>query len=126
VLNRTDYGTGVEYDYDDQVGIDWVVTGGESGRNARAMHPDWARDLRDQCAVAGIPFLFKQWGEWVPTGAWGMGAPKPARLFIRPLRPRPEGVHEGFYMEIARLGKRNTGRLLDGVAHDAYPELVTA
>jgi protein gp37 len=46
--------------------LDWVVVGGESGPSARPMHPDWARSLRDQCAAAGVPFLFKQWGEWRP------------------------------------------------------------
>lgn len=46
--------------------VDWVVAGGESGPGARPMHPDWARSLRDQCAAAGVPFLFKQWGEWLP------------------------------------------------------------
>lgn len=43
--------------------IDWVIVGGESGPKARPMHPDWARSLRDQCVAAGVPFLFKQWGE---------------------------------------------------------------
>lgn len=47
--------------------IDWVVVGGESGTNARPMHPDWARSLRDQCAEAGVPFLFKQFGEFGTT-----------------------------------------------------------
>lgn len=42
--------------------IDWVICGGESGPRARAMHPDWARSLRDQCVAAGVPFFFKQWG----------------------------------------------------------------
>ena len=46
--------------------IGWVIAGGESGHRARPMHPDWARSLRDQCAGAGVPFLFKQWGEWAP------------------------------------------------------------
>src|SRR3990167_7231005 len=46
--------------------IDWVVVGGESGPNARPMHPDWARALRDQCQAADVPFFFKQWGEWRP------------------------------------------------------------
>lgn len=48
--------------------IDWVIAGGESGRGARPMHPDWARGLRDQCRNAGVPFFFKQWGEWLPIG----------------------------------------------------------
>ena len=43
-------------------GIDWVITGGESGPGARPMEADWARDIRDQCVEAGVPFHFKQWG----------------------------------------------------------------
>lgn len=42
--------------------IHWVICGGESGPNARPMHPEWARSLRDQCVGAGVPFFFKQWG----------------------------------------------------------------
>ena len=53
--------------------IDWVIVGGESGTGARPMHPDWARDLRDQCAAAGVPFLFKQWGEWRPISQMSEG-----------------------------------------------------
>jgi protein gp37 len=47
-------------------GIHWVIVGGESGHRARPMHPDWARALRDQCNEAGVPFFFKQWGNWAP------------------------------------------------------------
>jgi len=43
-------------------GIDWVIVGGESGPGARPMREEWATDLRDQCARAGVPFFFKQWG----------------------------------------------------------------
>jgi len=46
--------------------LHWVIVGGESGPNARPMHPEWTRSLRDQCEAAGVPFLFKQWGEWRP------------------------------------------------------------
>jgi protein gp37 len=42
--------------------LDWVVVGGESGPGARPMDPAWARSLRDQCAAADVPFLFKQFG----------------------------------------------------------------
>ena len=45
-------------------GIDWVIAGGESGPDARPTHPDWVRSLRDQCQAAGVPFFFKQWGEY--------------------------------------------------------------
>ncbi len=80
----------------DEMGVDWVIAGGESGPNARPMHPDWPRLLRDDCAVSGVPFLFKQWGEWAPREL--CGAPM-----------------------MLRVGKRFAGRLLDGVQHDAYP-----
>jgi len=43
-------------------GIDWVIVGGESGPGARPMDPSWVTDIRDQCAKAGVPFFFKQWG----------------------------------------------------------------
>ena len=42
--------------------LDWVIMGGESGPGARPMHPDWARSMRDQCQVAGVPFFLKQLG----------------------------------------------------------------
>jgi len=44
--------------------LDWIVCGGESGPQARPMHPDWARSTRDECQAAGVSFFFKQWGEW--------------------------------------------------------------
>lgn len=51
---------------DDIPALDWVIAGGESGPHARPAHPDWFRSLRGQCQAAGVPFLFKQWGEWLP------------------------------------------------------------
>lgn len=48
-------------------GLGWVIVGGESGLGARPMHPDWVRFIRDDCNAAGVPFFFKQWGEWFPT-----------------------------------------------------------
>jgi protein gp37 len=43
-------------------GIDWVIAGGESGRPARTVDPDWVRYIRDECISQHIPFFFKQWG----------------------------------------------------------------
>lgn len=54
-LRGRNYGVGDEY-------VNWVICGGESGRNARPMHPDWARSIRDQCVSDDVPFFFKQWG----------------------------------------------------------------
>lgn len=80
--------------------LDWVVVGGESGKNVRPMHPDWVRNLRDQCKFAGVPFMFKQWGEW---------------------RPEPKRPGETSWWAMERVGKRVAGRLLDGVQYDEYP-----
>ena len=46
----------------DLTGIDWVITGGESGPGARSLEPAWIRDIRDNCVRSGTPFFFKQWG----------------------------------------------------------------
>lgn len=48
--------------------IHWVIVGGESGRNARPMKPEWAESIRDQCEEAGVAFFFKQWGGWGADG----------------------------------------------------------
>jgi protein gp37 len=50
----------------DLTGIDWVIVGGESGRDARPMRPEWAIAIRDNCAAAGVRFFFKQWGGRTP------------------------------------------------------------
>lgn len=47
-------------------GVQWVIVGGESGPEARPMHPMWALDLRYEARWAGVPFFFKQWGEYIP------------------------------------------------------------
>lgn len=91
--------------------LGWVVAGGESGPGARPMSPDWARSLRDQCAAAGVPFLFKQWGEWLPMLGQAEGVP------ARDKAETPDGWVMG------RVGKKSAGRRLDGALHDAYPEV---
>ena len=97
--------------------LDWVVVGGESGPNARPMHPDWARCLRDQCAAAGVPFLFKQWGEWSPGYLEHGNDLTYEQIVDAKQHEWPEG-HCAF-----RVGKRSAGRMLDGVQHDGYPEV---
>lgn len=74
-------------------GIDWVICGGESGPHAQAMHPDWARSVRDECKIAGVPFFFKQFGRWKPITYYQDNKPviKPADgktefLFLTPYR----------------------------------------
>ncbi|WP_446807997.1 DUF5131 family protein [Methylomonas sp. 2BW1-5-20] len=94
--------------------LDWVVVGGESGPNARPMHPDWARSLRDQCAAAEVPFLFKQWGMWT-TPESATSSP-----FFKTMNAvKGNIVFDGQRMIAA--SKNITGRLLDGVEHNGYP-----
>lgn len=124
--------------------INWVVAGGESGPKARPMHPDWPRSLRNQCALAGVPYLFKQWG------TWGVDAPLDDQGRILNTRrglgitvandgtvyqpgdlSYPDGPRYGEAIRAGhdrshlagmyRLGKKKAGRELDGRTHDEFP-----
>jgi protein gp37 len=90
--------------------VDWVIVGGESGRGARPMLPAWARGLRYECTTHGIPFLFKQWGEWSPCGS---------------LQPDGSIDWNDPTAGMERLGKKAAGRELDGRTWDEYPQAVT-
>jgi len=41
-------------------GIDGIIMGGESGPGARPMKLEWARNVKNQCEVAGVPLFIKQ------------------------------------------------------------------
>jgi len=41
-------------------GLSWIIAGAETGPGARPMDLAWARDLRDQCKEAGVPYFFKR------------------------------------------------------------------
>lgn len=91
-------------------GVKWVIAGGESGPGARPMHPDWARSIRDQCQAAGVPFFFKQWGEYQPL-------------------TRTDGVQDmpfgGYNVEtrfgFLKKGKKESGAVLDGREWKEWP-----
>lgn len=96
--------------------IGWVIAGGESGPGARPCHPDDVRSLRDQCVEAGdgVPFFFKQWGEYLPFGQ----QPEPA-----------DWSDEVKYASVVQRGqaylkvhKKAAGRLLDGREWNEFPE----
>ena len=90
--------------------LDWVIVGGESGPDARTMHPDWARGLRDQCDAAGVPFFFKQWGGWAP---YDRGKVDSAILATPKSLDTPS----------IKVGKRLAGRSLDGIEYSEMPVL---
>ncbi|MEU5900644.1 DUF5131 family protein [Streptomyces venezuelae] len=96
--------------------IGWVIAGGESGPGARPMSPDWARALRDQCSAAEVPYLFKQWGAYQPTGYMAIGASDKGCVFVG------EPIDDlGHRWEMRRVGKRAAGRELDGRTWDQFP-----
>jgi protein gp37 len=134
-----DYIQPLRGNFTDSATIDWVIVGGESGGRARPMHPDWARALRDQCIAAGVPFNFKQHGEW---REWDNGSPEPEEIendseaadaiYASAIRPafvaldgrvfsRADLPEEIPCRLIERVGKKAAGRLLDGVEHDGFP-----
>lgn len=134
--------------------LDWVVAGGESGvsggkRPVRPMHPDWVRGLRDQCVAGGVPFWFKQWGQFLPVpvldapelvGGRAFDHPRGGRMAaaIRELGPsgtlrggvirpmRPGDVAKGSQMLdehwiAVRVGKRAAGHIVDGRTWEQRP-----
>lgn len=125
--------------------IDWVIAGGESGPKARPSHPQWFRDMRDQCAAAGVSFFMKQWGEWAEIPDTGLPYFRPkiqTKSWVTPVpggRRHPElGYSPGWVgglviqfstnqdwinanVQMMRIGKKAAGRLLDGVEHNEMP-----
>jgi protein gp37 len=122
------------------VGLDQVILGGESGRGARPMHPDWARQVRDDCAAASVPFFFKQWGAFSefeagePNRVVEVGSDE-ADAILEFLPGRAAWVHadgrvwhraddlpeETPARLMVNVGKKAAGRLLDGRTHDGMP-----
>ena len=92
--------------------IHWVIAGGESGGQARASHPTWFYDLRDQCTAAGVPFFFKQWGEWLPSGAEAAHLPD-TKTF------KPDRFRDGLIL--LHTGVKLAGRKLQGREWNEMP-----
>lgn len=134
--------------------LHWVIAGGESGPNARPMHPDWARAVRDQCVQAEVAFHFKQYGEYRPVPvvdddsfALGRAYDHPAGGRMSPAVRVPAPGASGMRGAQTRLlkpgerttntvlldrdtiavrvGKRRAGRDLDGRTWDQYPPAAT-
>lgn len=113
---------------------DWVIVGGESGPVARPMHPAWVRSVRDQCAAAGVPFFFKQWGSWGRATPRHSGEPGtfaianappysdfwPAMMTTISSYPRQFDLFGGATVR-EFVGKKRAGRMLDGREHNDMP-----
>ena len=95
---------------DDRVDfIHWVIAGGESGSKARPTNPKWFASLRDQCAASGVAFHFKQWGEWSTDGEDVDGT-------------TPVIFTKDMDVPMWKIGKKKSGRLLDGMEHNGFPK----
>jgi protein gp37 len=108
--------------------LDWIICGGESGPNARPMHPQWARDLRDQCQAAGVAYFHKQNGEFAPGEIAGAYLDPEKRAKGMTLFDGEWGEDwseiEGYAEDepdVYRVGLRRAGRLLDGREHNEFP-----
>jgi hypothetical protein len=111
-----------------QPGADWVICGGETGQNARPANPDWVRSLRDQCAAAGVPFFFKQHGEWLPKEfQTSEQSSIPARRigYVRRDGTYYSCADLNFGVDDAQVlcvGKKYAGCLIDGREHKEFPK----
>jgi protein gp37 len=116
--------------------IDWVIVGGESGHGARPMHPQWARSLRDQCQETDVAYFFKQWGEWqlgsdrgnrlseivLADGRHGK-TPQDLGWSLYPSMDQSRHWHDLGPTIMARVGKKDAGRKLDGREWNEMPVL---
>lgn len=103
--------------------IGWVIVGGESGHGARPMHPQWAVDIRNQCQAAGVPFFFKQWGNWIEDDGRVNkrgGDPWP-HIWLAQNGTQYGGFDTG-RIRMRNVGKDAAGRLLDGRTWDEFPK----
>jgi len=104
------------------MGIHWVICGGESGGpQARPMHPDWARALRDQCKAADVSFFFKQWGDWACVSEGSILAETTAQP--KPWHAMRDDDRVMGTALMRRVGKAKAGRLLDGIEHNGFPKM---
>lgn len=103
--------------YENYPFLDWVILGGESGPNARPMHPYWVESIRDQCQAANVPFFFKQWGEWIDID----NGYTQVNSSLRKLKKYTFGSAYTSH-DVYRVGKKQAGRLLYGKEYNEFPK----
>lgn len=113
-----EHGTVTHYEAPWDEYLDGIILGGELGPRARPMHPEWVRSVRDQCVGAGVPFFFKQWGEWTGNPGWYLQENiSPSCKSI--IKNRDDKDRVGTSM--GKIGKKAAGRLLDGREWNELP-----
>ena len=103
--------------------IDWVIVGGESGKDARPMHPAWVREWAGKCDDADVAFFFKQHGAWRPR-PYGVG--RPVKLTDRVMAMHPAGMtalHPGNTFDPFAAGHPNWEWIERNPVEHGLPEL---
>lgn len=90
-------------------GINWVITGCESGKNARPTPIDWYAQIRDECKMYNTDFYLKQAPAYVPRITSGPGSW--IKLTTKTAHPDTGSIQAGVLEE----------PYLDGVQHRAFP-----
>ena len=110
--------------------LNWIIVGGESGPNARIMHPEWVKKIRDDCINKKIPFFFKSWGQWIPHELAHGGPYFSENIkFQSTLRRckwedgRVMTAHQDRWCRFLKVGKKYSGRVLDGKIWGQYPAI---
>lgn len=115
--------------------IDWVIVGGESGKKARPMHPEWLDDIKNACTLRSyprkpVPFLFKQWGEWVPQDvARKLPGVKNLKTYPTVDLPRDDNAFSVTNLgtvKMVRVGKKAAGREIYGTEYLQFPKALAA
>jgi protein gp37 len=92
-----------------QYSIKWVICGGETGQNARPLHPDWVINLKNNCVENNIPFFFKSWGEYWPCVS--------GRIYREKTIDFIDGV------SMAKVGKKLSGCMIEGKEYKQFPKI---
>jgi protein gp37 len=134
LLGGIDLAKAMQFTHEDNEGygivplnyLSWIIAGGESGKKARPVHPNWLRLLRDQCASYDVPYFLKQWGEYAPAGEWY----DTVHCFLMDSRTGMQSPVVGgwkkwndakYYEPMRKFGKKMSGNVLDGKVWQEFP-----